>query len=273
MYRLRVFKASRKEVFRLFSRRMSNFSTGGRSVGRISRISSHFLSSSNRTNIKASFTCNAALNSSEMNTEQKEMARTKSVVDYDIEDDRAVPNEGWTKESVELFNKLKNEADASNGLWIKVPGKTPPLTGNRLFTRCLWDQKGKLFEYSMFMNKREERLKGVVQFGPYTEGPKGYVHGGAISTVMDSIIGVCIHGSGYVSVTANLSVNFKKGVPIGTTALLEGRIDRVEGRKVFGYGEMKNPDGSITYATSTALFVQVRPPPDSDGGKKEDGDM
>lgn len=74
-----------------------------------------------------------------------------------------------------MFNKLKNEADASNGLWVKVPAKKPLQTGNRLFVRCLWEQEGKLFEYSMFMNKREEHLKGIVQFGPYTEGPKGYV--------------------------------------------------------------------------------------------------
>ena len=99
----------------------------------------------------------------------------QSAIEDDAEVDRAVPNEGWTKESVDLFNKLKDEAEASSGLWEKVPGKTPPQTGNRLFTRCLWDQNGKLFEYSMFMNKREERLQAIVQFGPYTEGPKGCV--------------------------------------------------------------------------------------------------
>lgn len=48
-------------------------------------------------------------------------------------------------------------------------------------------------------------------------------------------------------------------LPLGTTALVESWVDKVEGRKIFGSAELKSPDGKVTYLTANALFIQLEP--------------
>ena len=33
----------------------------------------------------------------------------------------------------------------------------------------------------------------------------------------------------------------------------------MEGRKIFSIGELKSPDGKVTYVTANALFIQLQP--------------
>lgn len=46
-------------------------------------------------------------------------------------------------------------------------------------------------------------------------------------------------------------------LPLGTIALVESKVEKVEGRKVFGSAELKSPDGKVTYVTANAIFIQV----------------
>ena len=48
-------------------------------------------------------------------------------------------------------------------------------------------------------------------------------------------------------------------LPLGTIALVESKVDKIEGRKVFGSSELKSPDGKVTYVTANAIFIQVNP--------------
>ena len=48
-------------------------------------------------------------------------------------------------------------------------------------------------------------------------------------------------------------------LPLGAIALVESKVDKVEGRKVFGSAELKSPDGKVTYVTANAIFIQVNP--------------
>ena len=41
--------------------------------------------------------------------------------------------------------------------------------------------------------------------------------------------------------------------------MVESWIDKVEGRKIFGTGELKSPDGKVTYVVANALFIQLNP--------------
>ena len=56
----------------------------------------------------------------------------------------------------------------------------------------------------------------------------------------------------------NLSF-FNSLLPLGSTALVESWIDKVEGRKIFALAELKSPDGKVTYVTANALFIQLDP--------------
>jgi len=185
---------------------------------------------------------------------------TKSAQMEENEGDTSLPNESWTPESFELYKKLTNDLmEQGNGDWVKH--RTSLYNGERrLFTKAVISElPGKFFEYQFFYNQKEQRLKGVVQFGLYTQGPPGCVHGGASASMMDSAIGVCVNKCFTHCVTATLSMNYKSFLPLGTTALVESWVDKVEGRKIFGSAELKSPDGKVTYLTANALFIQLEP--------------
>lgn len=48
-------------------------------------------------------------------------------------------------------------------------------------------------------------------------------------------------------------------LPLGSTAMVESWVEKVEGRKIFGSAELKSPDGKVTYLTANALFIQLDP--------------
>ena len=86
----------------------------------------------------------------------------------------SVPNDTWTAESCELHKRLTSELiEHGNGHWSKHKSSIH-FGERRLFTKALvTEYPGKFFEYEFFFSKKEQRLKGVIQFGPYTQGPPG----------------------------------------------------------------------------------------------------
>jgi len=100
-----------------------------------------------------------------------------------------------------------------------------------------------------------ERLHGTANLGATYNGPPGMVHGGVIALVFDELLGatnVC-HGLG--GFTGTLSVRYEKPTFIDTELVLEGWIDRVEGRKVFTHGTI-SIDGTVT-ARAEGIFIQT----------------
>ena len=82
----------------------------------------------------------------------------------------SVPNKSWTEKTLKLYNELMDLC--KDGKWEKVTS-FQNFTGNeRLFVRAI-PAEGKMFEYAMFLNRSEERMRAVVQFGPWLQGPKG----------------------------------------------------------------------------------------------------
>lgn len=91
----------------------------------------------------------------------------------DIEANSAsVPNDTWTAESCELYKRLTSDL-LENGDWCEH--KPSLYKGERrLFTKALvTEYPGKFFEYAFIFSRMEQRLQGVIQFGPYTQGPPG----------------------------------------------------------------------------------------------------
>ena len=57
----------------------------------------------------------------------------------------------------------------------------------------------------------------------------------------------------------SIYVNFDfRPIPLNATTLVEARIDKIEGRKVFTSGEIKSADGSKIYSKGTALFIILK---------------
>nr|XP_028566501.1 acyl-coenzyme A thioesterase THEM4 [Podarcis muralis] len=184
--------------------------------------------------------------------------------------DYAIPNASWSPEMVHQFNRFM--AMVKDGTWKKLPsyrnvadhvpvrmrqGNELKDRASRLFLRNL-DEEGMGFEYAMFLNPSEKRMVSMFQLGPYLEGPPGFVHGGCIATILDSVLGTCaIFVAGRV-LTANLTINYKSPIPLGSVVLVESKLDRIEGRKVFVTGHVQSVDGQTVHTEATALFIQFQ---------------
>ncbi|GAM23732.1 hypothetical protein SAMD00019534_069070 [Acytostelium subglobosum LB1] len=113
-----------------------------------------------------------------------------------------------------------------------------------------------------FPNKFSDRsLVGFVYWSSYCEGPPECVHGGALASVFDDYGEQPVQLKKY-AVTVNLSVNYKKFVPLLSVSLIEAWIERREGKKIFIKSTMKDQNG-IVRAEATAIWVVVNMPSDS----------
>jgi len=76
--------------------------------------------------------------------------------------------------------------------------------------------------------------QGVAYFGYECEGPTGAVHGGAIATLLDSILGYfTLRLVGWGCFTLNLNVDYKKFIPLGAAMRFECSLGQIEGKKIY----------------------------------------
>ncbi|CAM2840044.1 PaaI family thioesterase [Prescottella defluvii] len=101
------------------------------------------------------------------------------------------------------------------------------------------------------------RARGV--FRLYHRGGNSAAHGGTIALLFDDMLGMIVHASGHpIARTGYLHVNYRKVTPIETELVVEGRVDRIEGRKLFCTAELRDLDGNVL-ADCEALMVQLLP--------------
>lgn len=94
---------------------------------------------------------------------------------------------------------------------------------------------------------------------PQHQGYPDRMHGGVITAVMDETIGRAImiaHGEAVWGVTAELTVRFRKPVPLGVELTAVGRITNERTRLFEGAGELYLPDGTVA-AEASGKFVKM----------------
>jgi acyl-coenzyme A thioesterase PaaI-like protein len=87
------------------------------------------------------------------------------------------------------------------------------------------------------------RVVGRVSFADVFEGPPGCVHGGVIASAFDEVLGITQSLTGNPGMTGQLTVRYSSPTPLHAELVFEGRIDRIEGRKIFTVATLMN--GSI----------------------------
>ena len=99
---------------------------------------------------------------------------------------------------------------------------------------------------------------GTVLVTENQQGAPGLAHGGVLAAVMDELLGSINWLLMSPSVTARLTTDFVRPVPVGSTLHLSAHAVRVEGRKltVRGEGRLDAADGPIA-VRAEGLFVQV----------------
>ncbi|XP_054419227.1 acyl-coenzyme A thioesterase THEM4 isoform X2 [Pteronotus mesoamericanus] len=159
-------------------------------------------------------------------------ARSSMSFEELFSEEHSLPKSCWSKDMRRLFAQFKKKCE--DGSWIPLPlykaaqsshdlttffcGYLPKaskfidkekLSQAQVFTESFEDGLG--FEYVMFYNNAEKRTVCLFEGGPYLQGIPGFIHGGAIATMIDATVGMSAIIAEGVVMTANLSINFKSG--------------------------------------------------------------
>ncbi len=109
----------------------------------------------------------------------------------------------------------------------------------------------------MMLEAVGDTVRGRAVFGAAYEGPPGHVHGGWIAAAFDEVLGFAQSLTGNPGMTASLTVRYRRPTPLARELDFVGRVDRVDGRKIFTNADVRC-DGEVT-AEAEGLFVSVDP--------------
>ena len=99
----------------------------------------------------------------------------------------------------------------------------------------------------------------MAKLGTGLNGHIDTCHGGFVSVLLDEIIGTAAEYErplGKTTMTAFLRVDYKKPIVTPSTVLCKAKVDKKEGRKMWGRGTIEDGEG-VVLATGEALFVVV----------------
>lgn len=100
-------------------------------------------------------------------------------------------------------------------------------------------------------------VQTTVTASPNHEGYTGIYHGGIVASLLDEVMVKAILATGVISVTAEMTVRFKKPVKIGETITYTGRIVESKGRLYTTEAEAVDSKGE-TVATATGRYLEAR---------------
>jgi uncharacterized protein (TIGR00369 family) len=106
------------------------------------------------------------------------------------------------------------------------------------------------------LDLEERRIHGRFTLGPNYAGGGGFAHGGIIAVVLDEAMGKLSKLTGEKAVTAEMSVEYRKPVPVDREIIVEGWQDEDKGRNRFRAAEIRDLEGNLL-ARGKGRFVVV----------------
>lgn len=108
-----------------------------------------------------------------------------------------------------------------------------------------------------FFADAENRIHA--EFTPRDEhqGFPGIMHGGLISALFDEAIGRTAIANDFWCVTAELTVRYKKPVPIGEPLHILGEVVKSSARVLHGRGEIRAVRDNIVLAEAEGVYVRI----------------
>ena len=118
------------------------------------------------------------------------------------------------------------------------------------------DPHGDRLRAHYYRRDQDNAWVGKVWFGPGAEGPPEHAHGGSTAAVLDEAMGGAVWMSGHLAVAAQLTLHYRKMLPLGTVAVVEASVSSVEGRKVHARGKINGPDGQL-FCEAEGIFIKL----------------
>ena len=102
------------------------------------------------------------------------------------------------------------------------------------------------------------RIRGAFRIGAEYEGGSGFVHGGIIATLLDEVMAKVSRFVQDRAVTAKLTVEYRKPVPVEEDLIVEGWEVERKGRSLYREGEIRDASGALL-ARGLGHFIVVDP--------------
>lgn len=87
------------------------------------------------------------------------------------------------------------------------------------------------------------------------QGWDGIAHGGILCTILDEVMAWSLAGADNWGMTARMSVDFRKPVPLATPLHAEGWITRTRRRIIDTQGRIVDATTGVELATATGVYV------------------
>ncbi len=132
-----------------------------------------------------------------------------------------------------------------------------PKDANRCFGCGGANEAGMKLHFELDLDDR--RTRGRFTLGPNYAGGAGFAHGGIIAVVLDEAMGKLSKLTDERAVTAEMSVEYRKPVPVDLEIVVEGWQEGEKGRNRFREAEIRDAQGNLL-ARGKGRFVVVGPP-------------
>ncbi|XP_016073100.1 PREDICTED: acyl-coenzyme A thioesterase THEM5 isoform X2 [Miniopterus natalensis] len=160
--------------------------------------------------------------------------------------DYALPNASWCPDMLSLYQEFLEKTKADG--WIKLPSfksnrehiqglklpfglaATSDKSDWRIFTRCI-QEEGQGYEFA---------------------------HGGSLVAMMDETFSKTAYLAGEGLFTLSLSIRFKNLIPVGSLAVLNVDVDKIEDQKLYMSCIAQSRDQKTVYAKSSGVFLQLQ---------------
>ena len=115
---------------------------------------------------------------------------------------------------------------------------------------------GELNEHGLHLALHLEERRSWSEFvlADRFEGWMGVTHGGIIATIMDEVMAWSLASENNWGVTARLTIDYKRPVPVGSRVRAEGWIVRSRRRLVDTAGQILDGQGTVL-ATAQAIYM------------------
>jgi acyl-coenzyme A thioesterase PaaI-like protein len=107
--------------------------------------------------------------------------------------------------------------------------------------------------------KTPEGVASPVWVAKQYEGPPGAAHGGIVAAYLDEILGgTVLRATGRAALTGELTIRYRRPVPIEHALLGRGRLVADHGRYVDVEGDLTDPETKEILATAKGRFFPIK---------------
>lgn len=132
--------------------------------------------------------------------------------------------------------------------------KLTPQADNSCFGCGAGNARGMQLEFES--DDQQKRIVGRFRMAREYQGGAGFVHGGIIALLLDEAMGKVNRFSDVRAVTAELTVEYRRPVPVEADIVVEAFNVRRDGRTLLHEGEIRDAAGRVL-AKGRGRFVAV----------------